>query len=253
MSEVKPSIAELYESGGLDMWLVNKIAHNELDKRKGPLGPLFNSVYALASEYIDAYIDDHPEIIESYTDALDSELTAEDYESGRIPPEFMLGAAIARGAASHASADIEYFGDEVSSRAINEINELSMAQVRFDCRKADDFSLAGVNQDSKFPIGFVSVQDVANTVDEIGSEHVKVTLKPADLERVAASLAEAEQCIERDDLAAGIAFNAGLEMGYIGGKRGEQGLDDICAAKSEEADLISDGDEVSRVGIENDI
>lgn len=96
MSEVKPSIAELYESGGLDMWLVNKIAHNELDKRKGPLGPLFNSVYALASEYIDVYIDDHPEIIESYTDVLDSELTAEDYESGRISPEFMLGAAIAR-------------------------------------------------------------------------------------------------------------------------------------------------------------
>lgn len=56
MPEVKPSISELYESGGLDMWLVNKIAHNELDKSKGPL---FNSVYALASEYIDAYIDDH--------------------------------------------------------------------------------------------------------------------------------------------------------------------------------------------------
>lgn len=249
MSEVKPSIAELYEAGGLDMWLVNKIAHNELDKRKGSL---FNSEHALASEYIDDYIDDHPEIIESYTDVLDSELTAEDYGSARISPEFMLGDAIARGAASHASADIEYFGDEISSRAINEINELSMAQVRFDCRKADDFSLAGVNPDSKFPIGFVSVQDVANKVDEIGSEHVKETLKPADLERVAASLAEAEQCIERYELADGITFNAELEMEHIEGKRGELGLDDICAAKNEEADLISDGDEVSRVGIENE-
>lgn len=241
MPEVKPSISELYESGGLDMWLVNKIAHNELDKSKGPL---FNSVYALASEYIDAYIDDHPEVIETYTDMLDSELTATDFEGGRISPEFMLGAAIARGAASHASCDIENFGDEISSRAINEINELSMAQVRFDCRKADDFSLAGVNPGSKFPIGFVSVQDVADTVNELGPEHMKETLKPADLEKVAVSLAEAEQCIERDDLAAGIAFNAGLEMGHIEGKRGEQGLDDICAAKSEEADLISDGDDV---------
>lgn len=128
-----------------------------------------------------------------------------------------------------------------------------MAQVRFDCRKADDFSLAGVNPDSKFPIGFVSVQDVADTVNELGSEHMKETLKPAALEKVAVSLAEAEQRIERDDLAAGIAFNAGLEMGYIEGKRGEQGLDDICTAKSEEANLISDGDEVSRVGIENEI
>lgn len=252
MSEDKPSIAELYESGGLDMWLVDKIAHNELDKRKGPLGSLFNSVYALASEYIDAYIDDHPEVIESYTDVLDSELTAEDYGSDRISPEFMLGAAIARGAASHASCDIENFGDEISSRAINEINELSMAQVRFDCRKADDFSLAGVNPDSKFPIGFVSVQDVADTVNEFGSEHMKETLKPADLEKVAVSLAEAEQCIERDDLAAGIAFNAGLEMGHIDGRQVEQELDDICAAKSEEADFISDGDEVGRVGIENE-
>ncbi len=58
---------------------------------------------------------------------------------------------------------------------------------------------------------------------------------------------------DRDDLAAGIAFNAGLEMGYIEDKRGEQGLDDICSAKSEEAVLVSDGDEVSRVGIENEI
>lgn len=249
MPEVKPSISELYESGGLDMWLVNKIAHNELDKSKGPL---FNSVYALASEYIDAYIDDHPEVIETYTDMLDSELTATDFEGGRISPEFMLGAAIARGAASHASCDIENFGDEISSRAINEINELSMAQVRFDCRKADDFSLAGVNPGSKFPIGFVSVQDVADTVNELGSEHMKETLKPADLEKVAVSLAEAEQCIERDDLAAGIAFNAGLEMGHIEGKRDEQGLDDICAVKSEEAGLIADGDVVEHVGIENE-
>ena len=44
MSEDKPSIAELYESGGLDMWLVNKIAHNELDKRKGNAR---SSVYAI--------------------------------------------------------------------------------------------------------------------------------------------------------------------------------------------------------------
>lgn len=96
---------------------------------------------------------------------------------------------------------------------------------------------------SKFPIGFVSVQDVADTVNELGSEHMKETLKPTDLEKVAVSLAEDEQSIERDDLAAGIAFNAGLEMGLIEAKRGGQGLDDICAAKSEEADLISDGDE----------
>lgn len=41
MPEVKPSISELYESGGLDMWLVNKIAHNELDKSKGPSSILF--------------------------------------------------------------------------------------------------------------------------------------------------------------------------------------------------------------------
>ena len=75
----------------------------------------------------------------------------------------------------------------------------------------------------------------------------------SSLEKVAVSLAEAEQRIERDDLAAGIAFNAGLEMGCIEGKRGEQGLDDICAAKSEEAALVSDGDEVSRDGIENEI
>lgn len=251
MSEVKPSIAELYESGGLDMELVSKIAHNELDKRKGSL---FNSEHALASEYIDAYIDDYPEVIENYTDELDSQLTVEDYHNGKISPEFVLGVALSHGAVSHASCDIEYFNDEFSQRAINETNELLVVhgRVQFACRNADDFSLAGVNPDSKFPIGFVSVQDVADTVNELGSEHMKETLKPADLEKVAASLAEAEQCIEREVLAAGIAFNAGLEMGYIEGKQGEQGLNDICSAKSEEAALISDGNEVERVGIENE-
>lgn len=47
MADDKPCISDLYESGGLDMDLVSKIAHNELDKRKGSL---FNSEHALASE-----------------------------------------------------------------------------------------------------------------------------------------------------------------------------------------------------------
>lgn len=82
MSEVKPTIAELYESGGLDMWLVNKIAHNELDKRKGDTR---SSVYALASENIDCYTDSRcSEIIENYAAVLDSQLTAEDYGGARF-------------------------------------------------------------------------------------------------------------------------------------------------------------------------
>ena len=180
-------------------------------------------------------------------------MTAEDYGGGKISSEFILGSAIALGAASQARADIEYFDQEFKSRAFIELSDLGMPELQSSCRDADEYALAGVNPDSKFPIGFVSVQDVADTVNELGSEHMKETLKPAALEKVAVSLAEAEQRIERDDLAAGIAFNAGLEMGYIEDKRGEQGLDDICSAKSEEAVLVSDGDEVSRVGIENEI
>lgn len=84
MAEDKPCISELYESGGLDMELVSKIAHSELDKRKGSL---FNSEHVLASEYIDSYIDDYPEVIENYTDELDSKLTAEDYHNGKISPD----------------------------------------------------------------------------------------------------------------------------------------------------------------------
>lgn len=250
MAEGKPCISELYESGGLDMDLVNKIAHNELDKRKTLLP---DSEHALASEYIDFYIDvNYSEIIERYTEVLDTELSAEDFRNGEISPEFVLGWAIARGAESHASADIEYFSDEFSSRAVIEIEELGLPSLRCMCLNADDFSLAGVNPDRKFPIGFVSVRDVVDAVDEFGSEHMKETLAPADMERVASSLAEAEQCIERYELVDGITFNAELEMEHIEGKRGELGLDDICAAKSEEADLISEGDEVERVGIENE-
>ncbi|RGS91029.1 hypothetical protein [Collinsella sp. AF20-14LB] len=250
MPEVKPSISELYESGGLDMWLVNKIAHNELDKRKGDTR---SSVYALASENIDCYTDSRCcEIIENYAAVLDSQLTAEDHGGGKISSEFILGSAIALGAASQARADIEYFDQEFKSRAFIELSDLGMSELQSSCRDADEYALAGVNPDIKFPIGFVSVQDVADTVNELGSEHMKETLKPAALEKVAVSLAEAEQRIERDDLAAGIAFNAGLEMGYIEDKRGEQGLNDICSAKSEEAALISDGNEVERVGIENE-
>lgn len=251
MAKDKPCISELYKSGGLDMELVSKIAHNELDKRKGSL---FNSEHALASEYIDAYIDDHPEVIENYTDELDSKLTVEDYQNGKISPEFVLGVALSHGAASHARCDIEYFNDEFSSRAINEICELFAVhgRVQFACRNADDFSLAGVNPDKKFPIGFVSVKDVADAVNELSSEHMKETLKPADFERVAVSLAEAEQCIERYELAGGITFNEELEMEHIEGKRGELGLDDICAAKSEEAELVSDNETGEREAPDNE-
>jgi len=93
MADDKPCIAELYESGGLDMELVGKIAHNELDKRKGTL---CNSEHALASEYID----DYHEVIENYADELDSKLTVEDYQNGKISPEFVLGVALSHGAAT---------------------------------------------------------------------------------------------------------------------------------------------------------
>lgn len=239
MAKDKPCISELYKSGGLDMELVSKIAHNELDKRKGSL---FNSEHALASEYIDAYIDDHQEVIENYTDELDSKLTAADYHNGKISPEFVLGVALSHGAASHASCDIDNFNDEFSSRAINEMCELFAVhgRVQYACRNADDFSLAGVNPDKKFPIGFVSVKDVADTINELGNAHMKETLKPADMERVASSLADAEQCIERYELADGIAYNVDLEMWRNKFKQDEQGLDDLCDAKSEEADLVAD-------------
>lgn len=251
MAEDKPCISELYKSGGLDMELVSKIAHNELDKRKGSL---FNSEHALASEYIDAYIDDHQEVIENYTDELDSKLTVEDYRNGKISPEFVLGVALSHGAASQASCDIEYFNDEFSSRAINEMCELFAVhgRIQFACRNADDFSLAGVNPDTKFPIGFVSVKDVADTVNEIGSEHMKETLKPADLERIASNLADAEQCIERYELADGIVYNADLEMWRNKFKLDDQGLDDICVAKSEEAELVSDNETGEREAPDNE-
>lgn len=239
MAEDKPCISELYKSGGLDMELVGKIAHSELDKRKGSL---CNSEHALASEYIDAYIDDYPEVIENYADELDSKLSVEDYRNGQISPEFVLGVALSYGAASHACCDIEYFNDEFSSRAINEVYEVLAVhgRVQFACRNADDFSLAGVNPDRKFPIGFVSVKDVADTIDELGNDHMKETLKPADIERIASNLADAEQCVERYELADGITFNAELEVENIDLKQGGQGLDDLCDAKSEEAELVAD-------------
>lgn len=240
MTEDKPCISELYKSGGLDMELVSKIAHNELDKRKGSL---CNSEHALASEYIDAYIDDYPEVIENYADELDSKLSVENYRNGKISPEFVLGVALSHGAASHACCDIEYFNDEFSSRAINEVYEVLAVhgRVQFACRNADDFSLAGVNPDRKFPIGFVSVKDVADTIDELGNDHMKEALKPADMERVASNLANAEQCIGRYELADGIAYNMDLEMWRIKFNQDEQGLDEICDAKSEEAVLAADG------------
>lgn len=241
MAEDKPCISELFENDVLDMELVSKIAHNELDKQKGfPFSSVSaNSIRTLASEYIDSYAND-PGIIEDYAAELDSQLSVEDYRGGKISPEFMLGCAIGFGAASHANADIDYFSDKFSSRAVIEIEELGLPTLRSECRSADDFSLAGVNPDTKFPIGFVSVRDVIDAVDEFGSEHMKETLAPADMERVASSLAEAEQCIERYELADGITFNAELEMEKIDCERGEQGLDHICDAKSEEADLVED-------------
>lgn len=242
MPEDKPCISELYKSGGLDMELVSKIAHNELDKQKGlPFSSVSaSSIRALASEYIDSYANDVG-IIEAYATELDSQLSAEDYRGGKISPEFMLGCAIGLGAASHANADIDYFGQDFYSRAVTEIEELGLPALRDECRSADDFSLAGVNPDKKFPIGFVSVKDVADTINELGSDHMKEALKPADMERVAFNLANAEQCIERYELADGIAYNMDLEMWRIKFNQDEQGLDEICVTKSEEAVLAADG------------
>lgn len=240
MAEDKPCISELFENDVLDMELVGKIAHNELDKQKGfPFSSVSaNSIRALASEYIDSYAND-PGIIEAYAAELDSQLSVEDYRGGKISPEFMLGCAIALGAASHANGDIDYFGQEFKSRAVTEIEELGLPALRNECRIADDFSLAGVNPDTRFSIGFISVRDAVDAVDEFGSEHMKETLKPADMERVASGLAEAEQCIERYELVDGITFNAELEVEKIDRKQDEQGLDDICEAKSEEAELVA--------------
>lgn len=238
MAEDKPCISELYESGGLDMELVGKIAHNELDKRKTLLP---NSDHALASEYIDAYIDvNYSEIIERYTEVLDTELSVEDFRNGEISPEFVLGLAIARGAESHASADIEYFSDEFSSRAVIEIEELGLPSLRRICRTADDFSLAGVNPEKKFPIGFVSVKDVADMYNELWNGRIKETLKPADFERIASNLADSEQCIKRHGLVDGILSNIELELWRTNLRQDVQGLDDICDAKSEEAELAAD-------------
>lgn len=52
MAEDKPCISELFENDVLDMELVGKIAHNELDKQKGfPFSSVSaNSIRALASE-----------------------------------------------------------------------------------------------------------------------------------------------------------------------------------------------------------
>lgn len=240
MAEDKPCISELFENDVLDMELVSKIAHNKLDKQKGfPFSSVSaNSIRALASEYIDSYAND-PGIIEAYAAELDSQLSVEDYRGGKIFPEFMLGCTIALGAASHANGDIDYFGQEFKSRAVTEIEELGLPALRNECRIADDFSLAGVNPDTRFPIGFISVRDAVDAVDEFGSEHMKETLKPADMERVASGLAEAEQCIERYELADGITFNAELEVEKIDRKQDEQCLDDICEAKSEEAELVA--------------
>lgn len=69
---------------------------------------------------------------------------------------------------------------------------------------------------------------------------MKETLKPADMERIASNLADAEQCVERYELADGITFNAELEVENIDLKQGGQGLDGLCDAKSEEAELVAD-------------
>lgn len=241
MSEDKPCIFELYKSGGLDMELVSKIAHNELDKQKGfPFSSVSaNSIRALASEYIDSYAN-NVSIIEAYAAELDSQLSAEDYRGSKISPEFMLGCAIGLGATSHANADIDYFSQEFNSRAVTEMEELGLPALRDECRSADDFSLAGVNPDRKFPIGFVSVKDVAGTINELVPDHMKEAFKPADMERIALNVAYEEQRIERYELAEGIDHNVGLEMWKIKFKQDEQGLDDLCDAKSEEAELVAD-------------
>ena len=76
--------------------------------------------------------------------------------------------------------------------------------------------------------------------NELWNGYKKEKLKPADFERIASNTADSEQCIKRYELADGIASNVNLELWRINLRQDVQGLDDICDAKSEEAELAAD-------------
>lgn len=254
-----PSLAEAVREGSLDSDLIRKVAHNVLDGDKA-LSEYNKGVQAVANENVDTYLMDDDmidRIVVPIAEQLDAELDGSLIESPDFCAEEVLGAAVAAAAEAHATADLDYFQDEFSDRAVTALDEIGLGDVaKRTVEKSTEFSRAGVDADRRFATGYVSIGEVVDAVGKLDDPDLDVTsLTPSDYESIADGYAMGQQGIEVDpyDLAADVAFNAELVAGEkeYGGTE-LAGIDELMSAKTSEAELGNDSRQDSPVEMERE-
>ena len=234
-----PSLAGAAREGSLDCDLIRKVAHNVLDGDKS-LSEYNKGVQAVANENVDTYLMDD--------DMIDRIV---------VPIAEQLDAAVAAAAEAHATADLDYFQDEFSDRAVTALDEIGLGDVaKRTVEKSTEFSRAGVDADRRFATGYVSIGDVVDAVGKLDDPDLDVaSLTPSDYESIADGYAMGQQGIEVDpyDLAADVAFNAELVAGEkeYGGTE-LAGIDELMSAKTSEAELGNDSRQDSPVEMERE-
>lgn len=254
-----PSLAGAVREGSLDCDLIRKVAHNVLDGDKS-LSEYNKGVQAVANENVDTYLMDDDmidRIVVPIAEQLDAELDGSLIESPDFCAEEVLGAAVAAAAEAHATADLDYFQDEFSDRAVTALDEIGLGDVaKRTVEKSTEFSRAGVDADRRFATGYVSIGDVVDAVGKLDDPDLDVaSLTPSDYESIADGYAMGQQGIEVDpyDLAADVAFNAELVAGEkeYGGTE-LAGIDELMSAKTSEAELGNDSRQDSPVEMERE-
>ena len=251
------TVLDSVKDGSIDLDLVEKIAHNEIDKMRSENVFGSEAYYALADDCARMYMD-YPDVgdgensvLESVATRVDSGLSADAMASSRFSKEMALGAAVAQIAINHACSDIEAHENHFADRAqaMLDSSSIGIAATR-GVLSSDKFDRAGVNLNEQFATGYVSVRDCLDAANEMTDGFVMLDdITPGDLENITRDIAaetamdyEGAKDLIMQDMASAVTDLVNEWEGHESGDR-EQGesLDEMMSAKNEEAEFGDNG------------
>ena len=249
------TILDSVKDGSIEFNLVEKIAHNEVDKMRAENVFGSEAYYALADDCVRLYMD-YPDVgygdssvLESIANRVDCALSADAMASSKFSKEMALGAAVAQVAIDHACSDIEAHDNHFADRAqaIIDTSYVGRAASRA-VLSSNKFDRAGVNLDQQFPTGYVSVRDCLEAANEMTDGFVMLDdITPSDLEEIARGVAT-ETATEfgdgkttvMQDMAQAVTDLVAEREGREPNDQEEHGgesLDEMMSAKNEEAEF----------------
>ena len=253
------TIFDSVKDGSIDFDLVEKIAHNEIDKMRAENVFGSEAYYALADDCARLYMN-YPDVgygdksvLEAIANRVDCALSPDAMASSKFSKEMALGAAIAQVAIDHACSDIEAHDNHFADRAqaIIDTSYVGRAASRA-VLSSNKFDRAGVNLDQQFPTGCVSVRDCLEAANEMTDGFVMLDdITPSDLEEIARGVA-AETATEFEGAKDAVMQDMAKAVTDLVADRedlepndqeehGGESLDEMMSAKNEEAELGDQG------------